>query len=140
MPASSTDAIHTGRCLCGGIRFEIRGPLAPIQMCHCGQCRQAQGGPFATNIPVDEASFTLLSGAELITRYESSPGKERCFCGRCGSPLFSRRDSLPGVLRLRVGTLQGHVETHPGFHIYFGSRANWWPGEDDDLPRFQTMP
>ncbi|HBS15496.1 GFA family protein, partial [Alloalcanivorax venustensis] len=30
---------YTGSCLCGGIAFEVRGPLAPIQVCHCQQCR-----------------------------------------------------------------------------------------------------
>lgn len=130
---------HTGRCLCGGIRFTLTGPLAPIQICHCGQCRQAQGGPFATNIPIDESAFRLDQGVDLITRYESSPGKWRCFCRRCGSPLFSQRTSLPGIMRIRVGTLEGEVATQPGFHIYHGSRANWWPGSDD-LPRYETMP
>jgi hypothetical protein len=126
--------LHEGRCLCGGIRFSVRGALAPIQVCHCGQCRQAQGGAFATNIPVNEADFTLHSGAELITRYESSPGKVRCFCRQCGSPLFSQRTSLPGVLRLRAGALQGQVDSAPGLHIYFDSKANWWP-VDDALPK-----
>ena len=58
---------YTGRCLCGGIAFEVRGPRAPIQVCHCQQCRKAQGAPFATNTPVEEAAFELLSGRELIT-------------------------------------------------------------------------
>lgn len=126
--------LHEGRCLCGGIRFSVRGALPPIQVCHCGQCRQAQGGPFATNIPINEADITWQAGTELITAYESSPGKVRCFCQRCGSPLFSQRASLPGVLRLRAGTLEGQVDTAPGLHIYFGSKANWWP-VDDALPK-----
>jgi hypothetical protein len=130
---------YTGRCLCGGIRFEVTEPLAPIQVCHCGQCRQAQGGPFATNIPVKASAFELQAGADLITAYESSPGKTRSFCRRCGSPLFSQRASLPGVLRLRAGTLEGHVPTSPGMHIYYASRANWWPS-DDALPKHDTMP
>lgn len=126
--------LHEGRCLCGGIRFSVQGALAPIQVCHCGQCRQAQGGPFATNIPINESDFSLQSGAELISSYESSPGKVRCFCRRCGSPLFSQRASLPGVLRLRVGTLSGQVDSAPGVHLHFGSKANWWP-VDDTLPK-----
>jgi hypothetical protein len=130
---------HQGRCLCGGVQFEITGPLAPIQVCHCGQCRQAQGGPFATNVPVPEANYRLLQGAELINHYESSPGKVRAFCRQCGSPLFSKRSTLPGVLRVRAGLLQGPVATQLGWHIYTGSKANWWP-LDDGLPHYEVMP
>jgi hypothetical protein len=49
--------MHTGGCLCGGIRFRVQGNLAPIELCHCSQCRKAQGGPFASNIPVAAAAF-----------------------------------------------------------------------------------
>ncbi len=129
---------YTGSCLCGGIAFEVRGPLAPIQVCHCQQCRKAQGAPFATNTPVEEAAFELLSGRELITEYQSSPGKVRAFCGRCGSPVYSRKTDLPGVLRIRAGLFNEPLETRPVFHAYAGSKANWWPILDD-LPCYEGM-
>ena len=72
---------YTGSCLCGGIAFQVRGSLPPIQVCHCRQCRKAQGTPFATNTPVEEAKFELVSGRELITEYESSPGKFHAYTG-----------------------------------------------------------
>lgn len=129
--------MHRGSCLCGGVTFTVSGDLPPIQVCHCGQCRRAQGTPFVTNIPLDESQVDWLSGINLIQRYESSPGKYRCFCKTCGSPLFSQRTSLPGVLRLRVGTLQGHVKSKIGIHIYDASRANWWAAQDDvHAPRY----
>ncbi|MBA4108391.1 MAG: GFA family protein [Leptothrix sp. (in: Bacteria)] len=129
--------MHRGSCLCGGVTFTVLGDLPPIQVCHCGQCRRAQGTPFVTNIPLDESQVDWHSGISLIQRYESSPGKYRCFCKTCGSPLFSQRTSLPGVLRLRVGTLQGHVKAKVGFHIHDASKANWWTSQDDaQAPRY----
>ena len=91
--------MHHGSCLCQGVTFRVSGDLPPIQVCHCSQCRRAQGGPVATNMAVDETQVSWLSGQELFQFYESSPGKVRCFCRVCGSPLFSRRETLPGVLR-----------------------------------------
>jgi hypothetical protein len=129
--------MHRGSCLCGGVTFAVSGDLPPIQVCHCGQCRRAQGTPFATNIPLYESQVEWLSGISLIQRYESSPGKYRCFCKTCGSPLFSQRTSLPGVLRLRVGILQGQVNGKVGFHIHHASRANWWTPQDEArAPRY----
>ena len=126
--------MYTGQCLCGGIRFEIDSELAPIQICYCKQCQRAQGTVFATNAPVAVSAFRLTRGSELIRSYESSPGKERCFCGVCGSPLYSKRESLPDVLRIRVGLLDGELATQPVAHFHTRSKPNWWR-INDDLPQ-----
>jgi len=126
--------MQMGGCLCGAVRYEISGELAPIQVCHCGQCRKAQGGPFATNVPVASDAFRLLTGADALVHFRSSEDKRRVFCGRCGSPIYSARDSRPDVLRVRAGTLDEPLRTKPEGHYYIESRATWWP-LDDALPR-----
>jgi hypothetical protein len=110
--------VYTGSCLCGGVKFSIHAELEPIQMCHCSQCRKAQGGAFATNTPVSLTNFDLKSGAELLTEYESSPGKRRFFCCTCGSPIYSSRDSLANVIRIRSGLLDEPLKVKPCFHFY----------------------
>lgn len=127
--------MYTGNCLCGGIKFRIESELKPIQICHCSKCRKAQGTPFATNTPVSSTAFQLISGAELFTSFESSPGKQRIFCSKCGSPIYSKNDSLPGVLRIRAGLLNEELPVKPAAHFYTESKANWWP-ISDDLPKF----
>lgn len=127
--------MHAGSCLCRAVRYEVEGDLPPIQLCHCSDCRKAQGGPFGANIPLETANFRLLSGEELLTAYESSPGKERVFCRRCGGPLFSRLASKPGAMRLRAGTLDAPADATLGFHFYVDSKAPWWP-ITDDLPQY----
>lgn len=127
--------MYTGSCLCGGITFRIEGTLEPIQICHCSQCRKAQGSALVTNIPVSHSAFTLLSGEALLRAYESSTGKHRVFCRRCGSPIYSQRENLPDVIRIRAGTLEGDLDTRPMAHFYTAYKANWWSIEDD-LPKF----
>ena len=131
--------MHTGSCLCGGVQFEVTGDLAPIQVCHCSQCRKAHGTPFATNMPIPASTFVLTRGRELLKDFESSPGKVRYFCGRCGSPIYSRKDTLPDVVRLRAGLLNGPLAVRPAFHFHVASKANWWR-IDDDLPQFKESP
>ncbi len=127
--------MYTGSCLCGGIQYEIDGELEPIQICHCSQCRKAQGSAIVTNIPVAVSAFTLQAGEELLSSYESSPGKQRVFCKVCGSPIYSKRVDLPEVLRVRAGTIDGELRTRPAAHFHVGSRANWY-ALNDSLPKF----
>lgn len=129
--------MHVGRCLCGGIEFEITGKLAPIEACYCSQCQRAQGTALASNIPVDTSAFKFLKGESLLRAYESSPGKERCFCERCGSPIFSRRSSLPGKVRVRVGLLAPPVASGIVAHFYVSSKPEWW-SIGDRRPRYAS--
>ncbi len=102
----STEVLK-GSCLCGGIRYEVSDRIGPIVLCHCGMCRKAQGGAFAANAPVRRSYFRLVAGAELLTSYESSPQKWRCFCRICGSPVYSHRASVADIVRIRLGLVEG---------------------------------
>ena len=128
-------SVHTGRCLCGGIEYRVDAELPAVQFCHCAQCRRAQGSAFASNVPVPASAFTLLAGADLLQAYESSPGKRRCFCRRCGSPVYSARDSRPDVLRLRVGLINEPLADGAAFHFHTASKAEWFD-ICDELPQY----
>lgn len=131
--------VHRGSCLCGGVRYEYEGEFKVFVYCHCSQCRKAQGSAFGSNAPVEAAKFRLLQGRDLLKAYESSPGKERVFCGVCGSPLYSRLRGKPELLRLRMGSL----DTPPGFkpqaHIFAADKAVWHD-ITDDLPQHAQRP
>jgi hypothetical protein len=124
----------TGTCLCSRVRYEIDGKIGPVAHCHCVTCRKAQGGAFCTNAPVRRKYFRLLSGADCVAEFESSPGKKRCFCRHCGSPLWSRRDADPDTIRIRLGLLNSDPERRPLAHVWLSEKAPWYE-ITDDLPR-----
>ncbi|MFO7541535.1 MAG: GFA family protein [Thiobacillus sp.] len=117
--------MYTGGCLCGSVRFEITGPIHDIVYCHCSQCRKAQGSAFATNGIVMARDFKLLSGADALSAFESSPGQTKYFCKTCGSPVLSRTASRPEQVRVRVGTIESDIVEQPIAHIFATSKANW---------------
>ena len=130
----------TGGCLCGRVQYRIDGGAAafgPVANCHCSMCRKAQGSAFGTNADVASANFHLLHGKDCIAEYESSPGKFRCFCRSCGSPLYSRRTERPGIVRVRFGTLNDDPGVRPSFHFAVDSKAPWWDLHDE-LPRLDS--
>lgn len=124
-----------GGCLCGGVRFRVNGKLGPAGFCHCTQCRKASGSAFAANAPARTKYFQLLEGQELLSEYESSPGKFRAFCSRCGSPIFSRSEREPEIRRVRLGTLDSDPGRRPLAHVWTGEQAPWFEIHDD-LPRY----
>ena len=108
---------QTGRCLCGGVRYRLVGEL-----------------PGVVVAPIAASSFELLTGAGLLKSYRATPGKERLFCSRCGSPLFSRRDDAPYQLRLRVCTLSDTRKARIASHAHVASKVEWCV-IGDDAPR-----
>ena len=127
----------SGSCLCGAVRFTVSGKLGPVTHCYCETCRKAQGTAYTTVAPLRRKYFQLLSGADSIAEYESSPGKRRCFCRTCGSPLWSKREDTPDILRLRLGVLDGDPGRRPAAHIWVSEKAVWCE-ITDDLPRSPT--
>ena len=129
--------MYQGSCLCGTVRYEVRGELGTTVYCHCSRCRKANGTAYATNAPVAEKDFAVVAGAEMLKEFfNAATGTHRVFCANCGSPIVSRRDALPGVVRLRLGTLDTPLpRTHwPEMHVYSGSKAEW-DEIRDDLPQ-----
>ncbi len=128
---------YEGSCLCGKVRFVITGEIKSIIMCHCSQCRKAQGSAFATNGIVDAKCFTFVSGEDELTGYETSAGKTRYFCKHCGSPILSKVLSKPETVRVRIGTISSEIVERPSAHTFASSKANWEDIEDD-IPQFKT--
>jgi hypothetical protein len=126
-----------GSCLCGGIRYEIDGPLGAVVNCHCSMCRKATGAAFRTRASVPALSFRWTHGAELLARYESSPGNIRTFCRVCGSTLASIFPSAPAEIGLPLGTLDDDPGVTPEAHVYVGSKAPWHE-ITDVLPQHDT--
>jgi hypothetical protein len=135
-----------GSCLCGGVKFEIAGPLSHLLNCHCSKCRKQHGAAFRSRARVRVEDFRWLQGEELVSYYESSPGFHRGFCSRCGSPIVKRpapnyaRAAIRGTdLGVPLGILDGDPGVRPERHIFVGSKAPWFE-ITDDLPQHDELP
>ena len=128
-----------GGCLCGRIRYEYSGDIDEVSMCHCKQCQKAQGSAFAAVAPVSSETLRITQGRQYLKEYRASPHKARVFCAECGSPLYSYRDDLPAVKRLRLGTLDTPVTARKRYHAWVSSKASWFDLVDD-LPQFPEFP
>jgi len=125
-----------GSCHCGSINFEIKGKVHRFTNCHCPDCRKINGTAFSANLIADREGFSIASGSDVLVDYESSPGKIRCFCSRCGSHVYARMTARPGIVIVRAGLLDGDPGIRPQNHIWVSQKAPWYE-ITDSLPQFQ---
>jgi len=115
----------TGSCLCGAVSYEVDADPGPIVHCHCHTCRKAHGSAFSSVMTVPRDAFRWTRGEELLNSFESSPGKVRRFCSRCGSQIFAERTQMARVL-LRLGCLDTPIAEGAVAHIWRSDAASWY--------------
>ena len=114
---------HTGRCLCGAVRYRAEGAPKWIANCHCESCRRATGAPMASYAGFAAERFAYTAGAP--TRVASSPGVTRSFCGRCGSPLTYEGARWPGEVHVLIGTLDRPEDFVPTRNAFVEEKLPW---------------
>ena len=107
--------------------------------CYCEKCRAASGAPFANNLIVDSARFHIGAGQRALAAFESSPGKHRYFCSRCGSPIYSHGEKTRHYVSVRCGTLKEDPGLRVAYHAFVASKAPWVEISDGQ-PQFAEWP
>ena len=123
---------HTGSCLCGAVRFEVRGALNAADACHCSQCRKTSGH-YWVSTNVDRSALTL-HGEDKISWFQSSEKIRRGFCSLCGSALFwdpSHRDWTS----IAMGAFDKPTGAHIEKHIFVADKGDYYEIGDDGVPQ-----
>ncbi|KTC63534.1 aldehyde-activating protein [Pseudomonas fluorescens ABAC62] len=113
-----------GSCFCKGVRYQIATLDMPISHCHCNTCRKIHAAPFVATAGVLREHFCWMQGEELLASFESSAGKFRHFCTRCGSHLMAERPQHAHVI-VRVATLDDDPGVGPTSHIWTAHDVPW---------------
>lgn len=133
MPGMEGDGIAaTGGCLCGAVRYEVRGPLRQVVNCHCSQCRRTSGH-FVAASGARREDLTLIESGGLRW-YRSSDKARRGFCVVCGSSLFW--DPVSGEeTMIMAGTMDSPTGLETVAHIFVEDAGDYYE-ISDGLPRF----
>ncbi len=124
MSARETEHRHaSGRCLCGAVRYRLRGPLRDVVNCHCGQCLRSHG---------NVAAYTRVKRADLVLSeerglkwYRSSQRARRGFCRECGSSLFWER--LDGdTISVAAGGIDPPTGLKTVRHIFVADKPDYY--------------
>ena len=104
-----------GGCLCGSVRFEIDLPILSCVNCHCESCRRQCSAPMTTYIGIPDGQWRWTG--KKSKSFESSPGVERSFCDKCGSPISFRSESMSGVMHIYLAALEDPDQFSPSLHV-----------------------
>lgn len=115
-------------CLCGGIRLRYSGKLGPSNYCHCEDCRRANGSAFNIGVRVDRKDLEVKATTEMKSyRFVSSSGREiqRCFCGTCGSPIFTLHPAQPEYAWVKAGIIHQPEIVKPTYENWVKDKVKW---------------
>jgi hypothetical protein len=123
-----------GGCICGAIRYRVKGEPRRVTHCHCLHCRRASGAPIVTWAEFDAEGFSFTRGTPR--EYASRPLVTRQFCGECGTQLTYRHAEVPEALDVTVASFDDPDSVEPEDHIW-SDRELHWLRMRDGLPRFR---
>jgi hypothetical protein len=127
----------TGGCLCGSVRFELSERPIDAGYCHCTRCQRRTGSASSAQARIDGRTFRLLQGEGSVRAWRHPEGGfEKCFCGECGSHLFSRNPDDPAQISVRMGAFDGDPGVRPSWRAFVAYAAVWEPIPDDGLERY----
>jgi len=126
---------YSGRCLCGEISYSVDAEPLFTGNCHCKDCQRSSGSAFIPAILFLERSVSILGEAKYFASTSDSGNiHQRGFCSNCGSQLFAKFSTMPGMLGIKAGTLD-----HPSNYVpkldFYVARAAPWDFMNPELPK-----
>ncbi|MEO6026201.1 MAG: GFA family protein [Candidatus Binatia bacterium] len=116
------DAI-SGGCLCGAIRYVVRGRPSMSMICHCASCRRAGGAPAVAWVTFAQADMTFVRGTPAS--FQSSAPATRTFCASCGTPLTYLHAARPTEIDVTTATLDAPHAFPPTHHAWVAEGIPW---------------
>ena len=112
--------MRTGGCLCGAVRYTVRGEPFHVGRCHCTDCRKRSGSTYTIYGQWPLSAFEATG--EYATYGEDS------FCPRCGSQLFLLGED---TVELALGSLDdAPFDLRPEAELWIKRREPWIPEVD----------
>ncbi len=126
--------VTSGGCLCGEVRFEVRGPLRDVVNCHCSMCQRLHGS-FGAHSKARKVNISITKN-DGLEWYKTSDIAPRGFCRVCGSSLFWEPFELDatGIL---AGSLDGPTGLKTMGHIFVGEKSDFYEITDEH-PQFDA--
>lgn len=114
--------MRKGGCLCGRVRYRVRGLPDSVSVCHCATCRKASGAPSVAWAVFPLTDFAVTAGR--MTLHASSPGVERGHCAECGTSI-TFFETGAATIDITLASLDDPEGLTPTREIWLSHRLAW---------------
>ena len=127
--------IHTGKCFCGEVEFEVTGEPVATGYCHCESCRQWSAAPLNAFTLWKPSALSVRRGTGHIGTFSKTPRSSRKWCTKCGGHLFTDHPTL-GLVDVYAALLPT-LRFDPRVHVNYAESALRM---HDALPKLKDLP
>jgi hypothetical protein len=107
LPGGNEVERHEGGCLCGALRYEIRGAPERVTTCYCMFCQKVTGSPVFIEPIFRREQLVFLKGISEIYRHRSAGSGamiDMHFCPVCSVRTHLAFERFPDNVGLYAGT------------------------------------
>lgn len=117
-----------GSCQCKNVTYcATDAPVASLA-CYCGECRKLSSSIVSTVLIFKTESICFYG--ELKTWERTSESGRRnvaYFCPVCGNRIYHFDPDMPGIVRLKSGTLDSVAVPEPQVNQWVSRKPHWVP-------------
>ena len=116
-----------GGCLCGDVRYRLRGDPLALYACHCTDCQRQTGSAFGLSLIVPRDRVELVQGAPSRFEVALADGRTKrgVFCPRCAARLWGEPARWGAIRVVRPGTLDAPGRWTPWGDIWTDEAQAW---------------
>jgi hypothetical protein len=130
----------SGGCLCGGVRFAVKGTPIRMAQCHCLDCQRASGTGHMSNAIFREADVQVAgTTASYASTSDSGNVLTRHFCPTCGGRVFLYSKARPGMIVMAAGAFDDSSWFAPEL-VLFTKRRPHWDITTENVPNYEAGP
>lgn len=119
---------YEGHCLCGAVRYRVKGDPVRALACHCTACQRRTGSAFGISAYFREDDVEILSGELQVYEHRSDETGRPLrmeFCRNCGTTVTWTVEALPGARGIAGGTFDDPNWFDIKRHYWTRSAQHW---------------
>ena len=112
-------------CCCGKCTIDVDGEPAINAVCHCSNCKKRTGSAFGWSAYFADGQITSKVGDAVVYAIGGASPQQRWFCRNCGSTLFWKVASWPGLTGVAGGCFADNPLEAPSVTVSNDGRCAW---------------
>lgn len=130
-----------GGCYCGELRYSAPEHIVFKGQCLCRECQYISGGGPNIVVALPEQGFHYTKGSPAqYKRSDLENPVTRHFCANCGTHILTASPGAPGILIVKVGTLDRPELYDKPDHVIWTAEKQSFHHIPAGVPTFEGFP